>query len=106
MKGGLLQGSMTALVTPWKDGAVDSKAFVAFVEDQIAGLHVIVCELGKARIDAGEDHRVVVSFRRERKTGPCGEETRAAGQLQEMAAVVPAAQQIAAARAGSGMCDL
>ena len=31
-----LEGSCTALVTPWKNGKLDEKAFVAHVEDQIA----------------------------------------------------------------------
>ena len=39
----MFKGSMTALVTPFKNGAVDEKAFAALVERQIAaGTHALV----------------------------------------------------------------
>jgi 4-hydroxy-tetrahydrodipicolinate synthase len=41
----LFKGSIPALVTPFRDGKVDDKAFVALVERQIeAGTHgMVVC---------------------------------------------------------------
>ena len=39
----MLRGSITALITPFRDGAVDEKAFAAFVDWQIAeGTHGLV----------------------------------------------------------------
>ncbi len=39
----LIRGAVTALVTPFKDGALDEDAFVALVERQIAaGIHGVV----------------------------------------------------------------
>ena len=56
---------MPALVTPFRDGAVDEKAFVALVERQIAGgVHgvVPVGTTGETATLSHEEHRRVVEL--------------------------------------------
>ncbi len=58
-------GSITALVTPFKDGAVDEQSFVAMVERQIAaGTHGLVPmgTTGEAPTLTLEEHRRVVAL--------------------------------------------
>lgn len=60
-----LRGALTALVTPFKDGAVDEAAFVKLVERQIqAGVHglVPVGTTGETATLSHEEHRRVVSL--------------------------------------------
>jgi 4-hydroxy-tetrahydrodipicolinate synthase len=59
----LIRGAVTALVTPFKDGEVDEKAFAALIERQIAaGIHGVV-PVGttgeSATLTHEEHHRVV-----------------------------------------------
>ena len=59
------KGAMTALVTPFRDGAVDEDAFVALVERQIsAGIHglVPVGTTGEGSTLSHEEHRRVVEL--------------------------------------------
>lgn len=59
------QGAITALVTPFRDGAVDEPAFVALVERQIAaGIHglVPVGTTGETATLSHEEHRRVVEL--------------------------------------------
>jgi dihydrodipicolinate synthase len=61
----LFKGVMPALVTPFRDGAVDEKAFVALVERQIAGgVHglVPVGTTGETATLSHEEHRRVVEL--------------------------------------------
>ncbi|HYE45472.1 MAG TPA: 4-hydroxy-tetrahydrodipicolinate synthase [Caulobacter sp.] len=59
------KGVLPALVTPFRDGAVDEAAFVALVERQIAGgVHglVPVGTTGESATLSGEEHRRVVEL--------------------------------------------
>lgn len=59
------KGAITALATPFRDGAVDEDAFVALVERQIAaGIHglVPVGTTGEASTLSHEEHRRVVEL--------------------------------------------
>jgi 4-hydroxy-tetrahydrodipicolinate synthase len=61
----LFQGVLPALVTPFRDGAVDEDAFVALVERQIAGgVHglVPVGTTGETATLSHEEHRRVVEL--------------------------------------------
>ena len=61
----LFKGVMPALVTPFRDGAVDEKAFVALVERQIAGgVHgvVPVGTTGETATLSHDEHRRVVEL--------------------------------------------
>ena len=61
----MLRGSITALMTPFINGAVDEKAFAAFVEWQIAeGTHglVPVGTTGESPTVSHEEHRRVVEI--------------------------------------------
>jgi 4-hydroxy-tetrahydrodipicolinate synthase len=61
----MLRGSITALITPMRDGAVDEKAFASFVEWQIAqGTHglVPVGTTGESPTVSHEEHRRVVEI--------------------------------------------
>src|SRR5688572_4214934 len=61
----LFHGVMPALVTPFRDGAVDEKAFVALVERQIAGgVHglVPVGTTGDSTTLSHDEHRRVVEL--------------------------------------------
>ncbi len=61
----MLKGSLTALVTPFKDGTIDEKAFQDFVEWQIAnGTHGLVpCgTTGESATLTDEEHRRVISL--------------------------------------------
>jgi 4-hydroxy-tetrahydrodipicolinate synthase len=61
----MFKGSITALVTPFRDGAVDEAAFAALVERQIAeGTHGLVpCgTTGESPTLSHEEHRRVVSL--------------------------------------------
>ena len=61
----MLRGSITALITPFKDGAVDEKAFSAFVEWQIAeGTHglVPVGTTGESPTVSHAEHRRVIEI--------------------------------------------
>ena len=58
----LFKGVMPALVTPFRDGAVDEKAFVALVERQIAGgVHgvVPVGTTGETSTLSHDEHRAI-----------------------------------------------
>ncbi len=60
-----LRGVLPALVTPFRDGAVDEKAFVALVERQIAGgVHglVPVGTTGESATLSHEEHRRVIDL--------------------------------------------
>ena len=59
----MLRGSITALITPMRDGAVDEKAFASFVEWQIAeGTHglVPVGTTGESPTVSHEEHHRIV----------------------------------------------
>jgi 4-hydroxy-tetrahydrodipicolinate synthase len=61
----LIRGAVTALVTPFKDGALDEDAFVALVERQIAaGIHglVPVGTTGETSTLSHDEHRRVVEL--------------------------------------------
>ena len=61
----MFQGSITALITPFKDGAVDEAAFQAFVEWQVSeGTHGLVpCgTTGEAPTLSHEEHNRVVDL--------------------------------------------
>lgn len=61
----LFRGSMPALVTPFRNGKVDDKAFVALIERQIAaGTHALVpCgTTGEASTLSHEEHQHVVEL--------------------------------------------
>ncbi len=61
----LFQGSMPALVTPFRNGKVDEKAFVALVERQVAaGTHALVVAgtTGEASTLSHEEHGAVVEL--------------------------------------------
>lgn len=61
----MLRGSITALITPFRDGAVDEKAFAAFVDWQIAeGTHglVPVGTTGESPTVSHEEHRRVIEI--------------------------------------------
>lgn len=61
----MFKGSFTALITPFKNGAVDEKGFERFVEWQIAeGSHglVPVGTTGEAPTLSHEEHRMVVEI--------------------------------------------
>lgn len=61
----LIRGAVTALVTPFKDGALDEDAFVALVERQIAaGMHgvVPVGTTGETSTLSHDEHRRVVEL--------------------------------------------
>ena len=60
-----IKGSITALITPFRDGAVDEEAFAAFVEWQIAeGTHGLVpCgTTGESPVLSHEEHRRVIEL--------------------------------------------
>lgn len=61
----MLRGSITALLTPFRDGAVDEKAFAAFVDWQIReGTHglVPVGTTGESPAVSHEEHRRIVEI--------------------------------------------
>ena len=61
----MIKGSLTALVTPFKDGSLDEKAFQDFVEWQIAnGTHGLVpCgTTGESPTLSDKEHRRVISL--------------------------------------------
>jgi len=61
----MIKGSLTALVTPFKDGALDEKAFQDFVEWQItSGTHGLVpCgTTGESPTLSDSEHRRVISL--------------------------------------------
>lgn len=61
----LIRGAITALVTPFRDGALDEDAFVALVERQIAaGIHgvVPVGTTGETSTLSHDEHRRVVEL--------------------------------------------
>jgi 4-hydroxy-tetrahydrodipicolinate synthase len=61
----LFRGAITALITPFRDGAVDEKAFVAHVEAQIAGgVHglVPVGTTGETSTLTHDEHKRVVEL--------------------------------------------
>ncbi len=61
----MIQGSLTALITPFKDGTVDEKAFISLVERQIAaGTHGLVpCgTTGESPTLSHEEHRTVIEL--------------------------------------------
>lgn len=61
----MLRGSITALITPMRDGAVDEKAFASFVDWQIAeGTHglVPVGTTGESPTVSHEEHNRVVEI--------------------------------------------
>nr|WP_321359142.1 4-hydroxy-tetrahydrodipicolinate synthase [uncultured Hyphomonas sp.] len=64
-KNTMFHGSIPALVTPFKDGAVDKKAFAELVERQIAGgsaALVPVGTTGETSTLSTEEHKAVVSL--------------------------------------------
>jgi 4-hydroxy-tetrahydrodipicolinate synthase len=65
MSSPLFRGAFTALVTPFQDGRVDEKAFVALVERQVAaGIHgvVPVGTTGETSTLSHEEHKRVVEL--------------------------------------------
>ena len=61
----LFQGALTALITPFRDGAVDEAAFTKLVERQIAaGIHglVPVGTTGETATLSHDEHRRVVEL--------------------------------------------
>ena len=59
----MLRGSIPALITPFRDGAVDEKAFAAFVDWQIReGSHALVPvgTTGESPTVSHEEHRRIV----------------------------------------------
>lgn len=61
----LIRGAVTALVTPFKDGALDEDAFVALIERQVAaGIHgvVPVGTTGETSTLSHDEHRRVVEL--------------------------------------------
>jgi 4-hydroxy-tetrahydrodipicolinate synthase len=61
----MLRGSITALITPMRNGVVDEKAFASFVEWQLAeGTHglVPVGTTGESPTVSHEEHRRVVEI--------------------------------------------
>jgi 4-hydroxy-tetrahydrodipicolinate synthase len=61
----MLRGSITALVTPFANGAVDEKAFSAFVDWQIAeGTHglVPVGTTGESPTVTHEEHHRIIEI--------------------------------------------
>ena len=67
-----LQGSMTALITPFRDGAVDEPAFVRLIERQLAaGTHAIVPvgTTGESATVSHEEHRRLISVAVETAAG-------------------------------------
>ena len=61
----MLRGSITALITPMRDGAVDEKAFASFVEWQISeGTHglVPVGTTGESPTVSHEEHHRIVEI--------------------------------------------
>lgn len=61
----LFKGAVTALVTPFRDGAVDEEAFISLVERQIAaGIHglVPVGTTGETSTLSHDEHRRVVEL--------------------------------------------
>jgi len=61
----LIRGAVTALVTPFKDGALDEDAFISLVERQIAaGIHgvVPVGTTGETSTLSHDEHRRVVEL--------------------------------------------
>ena len=61
----MLRGSITALITPMRDGAVDEKAFASFVDWQISeGTHglVPVGTTGESPTVSHEEHRRIVQL--------------------------------------------
>lgn len=61
----IFQGSMPALVTPFRNGKVDEKAFVALVERQVAaGTHglVVAGTTGEASTLSHDEHEAVVEL--------------------------------------------
>ena len=65
MSNPLFKGAIPALVTPFRDGAVDEKAFVALVERQIAaGVHglVPVGTTGETATLSHEEHKRVIEL--------------------------------------------
>lgn len=60
-----IQGAITALVTPFKDGAIDTKAFQSFVEWQIdQGIHGLVPAgtTGESATLTHEEHGLVIAL--------------------------------------------
>ena len=69
-----IRGSMPALITPMKDGAVDEAAFRRFVTWQIAeGSHglVPVGTTGESATLSHDEHKRVVEFASRRRTDAC-----------------------------------
>src|SRR5262249_31285057 len=64
--------------------------------EKAPALHVVERKLGKARIDAGKDHRLIIPFRTEGDERKRGNQACAPGRLEEGATVEPPAQQVAA----------
>src|SRR6218665_241185 len=61
----IFQGSMPAVVTPFRHGKVDEKAFVALVERQVAaGTHglVVAGTTGEASTLSHDEHEAVVEL--------------------------------------------
>jgi 4-hydroxy-tetrahydrodipicolinate synthase len=61
----MLQGSMTALITPFRDGAVDEEAFARLVERQIAECSDVLVPCGttgESATSSHDEHRRVVAI--------------------------------------------
>ena len=80
------------------DGSA-GKTELAVFAGHVAAFHVLDRRLGKARIDAGQQHRVVIAFGAEGERGKCRHQSGARRQLQKSPPVEAAAQHIAAASA-------
>jgi len=87
------------------DGSA-GKGELAVFAGQAAALHVVEDRLLETRIDASQQHGVVVPFRRQGERGKCRQHPGADGEMQEAPAVELPPQQVAAAGARGRMCDV
>jgi hypothetical protein len=72
----------------------------------VSAFHVFDRRFGKARVDAGEQHRLIVSFRAEGERRKCRDQSGASGEMQKTPPVEAAAQQVAAAGAARRMMNI
>jgi len=78
---------------------------LAVFADHAAAFHVFNGQLGKTRVDASEQHRLVISFRAERERGKRRQHPGAGREMQKSPPVETRPKQVAAARARRRMND-